>query len=288
MIESVPASQLKPGDVFSTDGGVVTYVDRRGDSVYVESVCHGVGKSALLAAEFVCHLWRKDAPAYEHLGTWNRDLDARTSVRLDLWDTGRVGDGKSELGYALAFVPDSVDTRATIVEGEDFRPSPLHAIDSDETASALLSFIAYYGETSEPIEGLTTRQRDTLRAWHEDLALWSSDLSEAGRLDRAREAGREHGLAAASWYFDGNTSDETYRTVLAGIDEGDPAVLDTFPSSPLSGEYAGDPTPQTVFADLDMTGDEDYADDVIEAYEDGFYQASSEAIERAAREQVKS
>jgi len=103
-------------------------------------------------------------------------------------------------------------------------------------------------------------------------------------VQRAREAGRAHGKAAASWYFDGNTPQETYALVLKGIEEGDPAVLETFPSDPLSGEWADDPTPQTVWADLGMTGDEDEADDVIEAYEEGFYEASADEIERVARD----
>ncbi|MTW08796.1 hypothetical protein GM524_13085, partial [Streptococcus pneumoniae] len=45
----------------------------------------------------------------------------------------------------------------------------------------------------------------------------------------ARKAGTIAGKNAAGWFFDGNTSDETYAAVLAGIEAGDPAVLDTFP-----------------------------------------------------------
>ncbi len=109
---------------------------------------------------------------------------------------------------------------------------------------------------------------------------------------RAREMGADHGKSAASWYFDGNTSDETYRAVLAGIDAGDPAVLDTFPSSPLSGEWADDPTPATVLEDLgvvdsDASEQDTLRDEILNAYEDGFYQASADEIERMARVQTE-
>lgn len=105
-------------------------------------------------------------------------------------------------------------------------------------------------------------------------------------LDRARAMGAEHGKAAASWYFDGNTSLDAYAAVLKGIEDGDPAILDTFPSSPLSGEWADDPTPATVLEDLGLIVEDDAADDndaILSAYEDGFYSASAEEIERQAR-----
>ena len=65
-IETVPARDLRVGDVFSTDSGVVmsvTLLQGGGpaDEVAVETVCHGIGKSAYLAPDFPCHLWRKTA-----------------------------------------------------------------------------------------------------------------------------------------------------------------------------------------------------------------------------------
>jgi hypothetical protein len=115
----------------------------------------------------------------------------------------------------------------------------------------------------------------------------SKTLSEI--MDEARKMGAEHGQNAASWYFDGNTTDETYRRVLKGIEEGDPEILDTFPSSPLSGEWADDPTPTTLFRDLGLdahaeaTFNPEAFDEVCSAYEDGFYEAVSHEIERVAR-----
>lgn len=90
----------------------------------------------------------------------------------------------------------------------------------------------------------------------------------------AAKLGREHGLNAASWYFDGNTSMETYRATLAGIDAGDPEVLDTFPSSPLSAAF------------LLMGQDSDAFDDVCTAYEQEYSEASAGEIERVARYHV--
>ena len=108
---------------------------------------------------------------------------------------------------------------------------------------------------------------------------------------KMREAGAEHGKAAASWYFDGNTSEETYKRVLLGMKRGDREILDTFPSNPLSGEWADEPTPTSVFRDvlgLDLHAEESFwgmevTDELLSAYEDAFYEARYEAIELAAR-----
>jgi hypothetical protein len=69
-------------------------------------------------------------------------------------------------------------------------------------------------------------------------------------LEAARKLGNEHGEGAASWYFDSNTSCETYERVLKGLEDGDPAVLDTLPTNPLSGKYADDLTPRSLLMQL--------------------------------------
>lgn len=102
-------------------------------------------------------------------------------------------------------------------------------------------------------------------------------------MERAHALGAEQGRAAASWYFDGNTTTEQYERVLRGIEEGDPATYDTFPNGPLSGEWAGDPLPADVLAELEIEEDDDRADDALRHYEDGFGVAVSYEIERAAR-----
>lgn len=93
----------------------------------------------------------------------------------------------------------------------------------------------------------------------------------------AYDKGREHGANAGEWYFDGNTSEETYRTVLRGIEDGDPMVLDTFPTFTF-GEWAGESL-------REILGDE-YDDDAPDAYLDGFHAGAAGMIEATARHQI--
>lgn len=53
----------------------------------------------------------------------------------------------------------------------------------------------------------------------------------------ARGLGREAGKSGAQWVFDGNTTTETYRAVLKGIEDGDPEVLDAYNAPSLTGEF---------------------------------------------------
>jgi hypothetical protein len=96
---------------------------------------------------------------------------------------------------------------------------------------------------------------------------------ENERVKRAAELGREAGLAAASWAFDGNTTDETYRRL---------------PN--LSGEFADDPTPQTLadelkVGDLYRVGAIDM-DEECTAWETAASDAFWQEVERVARYQV--
>ena len=102
-------------------------------------------------------------------------------------------------------------------------------------------------------------------------------------LCRAREMGADHGAAAGSWIIDGNTSEETARWWLQGIEDGDPLVMDQLPSAPLSGEWAGDPTPSSVLAELELDDNDYAADDALSAYEDAFYTAVHDQVVWAAR-----
>jgi hypothetical protein len=103
----------------------------------------------------------------------------------------------------------------------------------------------------------------------------------------AAAMGRDDGRARASWYFDGNTSHATYVDVYRGLRDGDPAILDTIPCSPLSGEWADDPTPRSVLDALDVDEDDEAANEYLDAYEDGFSEAAYQAIEQAAYEGVR-
>lgn len=71
MIEVIPASQLKVGDVFSTDGYKVVSVGRlmSTDQVSVEcwlDASGGISKRAVLDPDFPCPLWRGDEPTLTH------------------------------------------------------------------------------------------------------------------------------------------------------------------------------------------------------------------------------
>lgn len=104
----------------------------------------------------------------------------------------------------------------------------------------------------------------------------------------AYRLGAEKGEAAASWYFDGNTTRETYEAVLRGLAEGDPAIYDTFPSAPLSGEWALGLTPHDLLRELGVDDDDDAADEYLSMFEDGYGVAVADEIERMAREALAS
>ena len=105
-------------------------------------------------------------------------------------------------------------------------------------------------------------------------------------IARAEAIGRDAGIAAASWIFDGNTTVATCRHVLAGITDGDPMVLDAYRLPDLSGEF-GDPTPGTLAIELDLDEkDDDDADTLAaacSAWEDAAGEAFWAEAERLAR-----
>lgn len=98
----------------------------------------------------------------------------------------------------------------------------------------------------------------------------------------AKEAGNNYGIAAASWY---EINDGNAARIIKGIDEGDPEVYDSFPSAPLSGEWAGDPTSASVLEEINAPKslDDSERDALLTAYEDAFLQAVQDEIERRAR-----
>lgn len=99
----------------------------------------------------------------------------------------------------------------------------------------------------------------------------------------ARKLGAERGLAAASWVFDGNTPQRTYRAFLRAWDDGDPVLDNYAPTSGwLSGEWADTPTPDTLARDLGIT-DPDEIDAACDAYEDAATEAYWAELERVAR-----
>jgi hypothetical protein len=66
-----------------------------------------------------------------------RHVRLETGHTLRTWDTGRTDSrGRTRIGYELS-APDG----AVLFHGTDFRCSPLHAIDSDESLRALCGFL---------------------------------------------------------------------------------------------------------------------------------------------------
>jgi hypothetical protein len=108
-------------------------------------------------------------------------------------------------------------------------------------------------------------------------------------IEQARKDGAEAGKAAATWYFDtGRCSTEDYRKALKGIEDIDPEMMDTLPSSPLSGEYADGPTPHTLARQygIDEETESEDLNNVCDAYQEAYEQAAQDEVERAARYQL--
>jgi hypothetical protein len=82
----------------------------------------------------------------------------------------------------------------------------------------------------------------------------------------AEDLGRDVGKAAASWMFDGNTTEDTYRAVLRGIEDGDPAILGAYPSPGLSAD--GGYTEADLARDLGLDGEDQLIPDAATAYLD--------------------
>jgi hypothetical protein len=105
------------------------------------------------------------------------------------------------------------------------------------------------------------------------------------KLSRARNRGRASGRAKASWVFDGNTTDATFRATLQGITDGDPAVLDALDWSPLSGGWAGESINELLGDLLEGTAEE-IVPEIEEAYETAARDTYWYEIERYARAMV--
>lgn len=97
--------------------------------------------------------------------------------------------------------------------------------------------------------------------------------------ERAERLGKSKGHSAGTWAIDGNTSDDTRRALLKGIDDGDPAAYDSEPSAYDDDGVSG------ILTDLDLHPDGDHDDNrtILERYENAFSEAYWAEVERAAR-----
>lgn len=107
----------------------------------------------------------------------------------------------------------------------------------------------------------------------------------------AAKLGREAGENAAAWWeqdaIGGRaTSGERDRAelTLKGIEDGDPAVMDSLPFPNLSGQWADDPTPQTLMAELDCEVEPEEEPEICEAWEVAASDAVLDSVERMCRE----
>jgi len=98
----------------------------------------------------------------------------------------------------------------------------------------------------------------------------------------AEEYGRENGRAAASWY---DVSEENAARILAGIENGDSAILDTFPGPDLSGQWADEPNGRQVYESICDAANVEYDDDetdTLDEYEQAYNTAVEDEIARRA------
>jgi hypothetical protein len=115
-----------------------------------------------------------------------------------------------------------------------------------------------------------------------------SDAEWKAALIAMDKAGTRAGTAAGSYLVDGNTTEEQAETLLKQIEEGDPAA--PCPPDPLSGEWADMPRLWDVIADetdcdLDsLTPDEE--SELGDAYEQAFYAAWYDEVERSCRAKI--
>jgi len=125
-----------------------------------------------------------------------------------------------------------------------------------------------------------------MNGWTESKGI--TDMSsDYDKLEAAAaELGREAGHNAGTWVIDGNTTVETARKIPQGYEDGDPEVMDMQPS-PLSGEWADDPTIQNVLDDIASEAevweiDPDSEDDLLIVYENSYSDGYWHEVIRAA------
>lgn len=105
----------------------------------------------------------------------------------------------------------------------------------------------------------------------------ATDQSDVVDIVTAR--GAEDGRTAAGLVFDGNTTEDTYRAVLTGLEDGDPAVVDPLPSPTVTaGELA-----EWLAERTGLPADTFDGQRVEETYEAAFGEGLAWEVERVAR-----
>lgn len=153
---------------------------------------------------------------------------------------------------------------------------------------------------------LRSRARDRTQRYPTEPTTMTNTTNDTPRtgdaiVADARERGERAGRAAASWKFDGNTTERTYADFVRAYDDGDPMILDIYaPPAWLSGEWAGESVPELLSVILRVRGivgdlideykavegdpHDDYSTETIcEAYEQGADAAYWAELETTAR-----
>ena len=130
-------------------------------------------------------------------------------------------------------------------------------------------------------------------------------------LECAKDDGFQSGRNVASWMdqdlFGGRAKDgkAAARRFLKGIDDGDTEVFNMIPSSPLSGEWAGDRTSKDVVCNalslddaefsiledvvckLDMEDEfQSLAEQICSSFEESYYDSARETLVKAAKSAI--
>jgi hypothetical protein len=113
----------------------------------------------------------------------------------------------------------------------------------------------------------------------------------------ARVLGLSHGENAAGWVIQdswggraGRNANATAAAFLKGYEDGDPAIMDSVKTPDLSGEYSGDMTPPTLYAQIGLGGDFEDTDDMelAQSYEDGASEAFRDTLVQSAKAHLES
>jgi hypothetical protein len=113
----------------------------------------------------------------------------------------------------------------------------------------------------------------------------------------AEELGTKAGQNAAQWAIQDlwggratREERETAESVLKQLDEGDPRIYDSFTLPDLSGEWAGDPTPHTLFEDCtgyeyfpEIDDNQEIMDELCTTWEQAVSDAFFSTLEESAR-----
>lgn len=110
-----------------------------------------------------------------------------------------------------------------------------------------------------------------------------------------KKIGREHGKNAAAWWqqdgigsrANGDTK-KTAESILAGLENGDPEIMDRLPEPDLSGQWADGYSAKDLSDELGFDDDAeiDGFDGLCDEYEMAFRDAAWESIEKYCQQEI--